>query len=150
VKYLRALAFNCTLKSSKSGDKSSTEVLLGQLLRALKTHGVEGEILRAVDFNIKPGVLSDEGPGDAWPELRKRVVEADILIMGSPIWLGQPSSVCKRVLERMDAFLDEAACLPTERSPLWPWLETKMAPTMLAPSCSRRSLKSASPSRRAE
>jgi multimeric flavodoxin WrbA len=52
-------------------------------------------------------VKSDEGEGDAWPLLRKRVVEADILIIGTPIWLGQPSSVAKRVLERMDAFLEE-------------------------------------------
>ena len=50
---------------------------------------------------------SDEGVGDAWPTLRKWVLAADILVIGTPIWLGQPSSVAKRVLERMDAFLDE-------------------------------------------
>lgn len=107
MKKLRVLAFNCTLKSSSSGETSSTDVLLKQLLSALKKHGADGDIIRAVDFNIKPGVSSNEGPGDAWPELRKRVLEADILVIGSPIWLGQPSSVCKRILERMDAFLDE-------------------------------------------
>ena len=64
-------------------------------------------IVRVVDFNIKPGVSSDEGEGDDWPALRKRILAADILVIGSPIWLGQPSSVAKRVLERMDAFLDE-------------------------------------------
>src|SRR6185295_9614292 len=42
-----------------------------------------------------------------WPALRKKLLAADILVMGTPIWLGQPSSVAKRVLERMDAFLDE-------------------------------------------
>jgi multimeric flavodoxin WrbA len=102
---LSALALNCTLKSGNT--KSSTDKLLKELLRAFERHGVTGEIVRVADLNIKPGVTSDEGPGDAWPALRKRVLAADILIIGTPIWLGQPSSVAKRVLERMDAFLEE-------------------------------------------
>ena len=56
---------------------------------------------------MKPGVTSDEGEGDEWPELRRRILEADILIFGTPIWLGQASSLAKRVVERMDAFLSE-------------------------------------------
>jgi len=104
---LKAFAFNCSLKSSKDSEKSSTDVLLRQVLDALAEHDVSGEIVRAADFNIKPGVKSDEGRGDDWPKLRKRMLAADILIIGSPIWLGQPSSIAKRVLERMDAFLDE-------------------------------------------
>jgi multimeric flavodoxin WrbA len=111
---LKALAFNCTLKSSPA--PSSTEKLLRELLDALSEHEVEGEIIRAVDYNIKPGVSSDEGEGDDWPELRRRIVSTNILIIGSPIWLGQPSSVAKRVLERMDAFLgekDDKGCMPS-------------------------------------
>ena len=72
-----------------------------------REHGAKGEVIRAVDFEIKPGVSSDEGANDAWPQLRQRVIDADIVIIATPIWLGQPSSVAKRVLERMDAFLDE-------------------------------------------
>jgi multimeric flavodoxin WrbA len=102
---LKALAFNCTLKTSPAA--SSTDKLLRELLEALAKRGVEGDIVRAVDYDIKPGVSSDEGEGDAWPQLRRRILGCDILVMGSPIWLGQPSSVAKRVLERMDAFLDE-------------------------------------------
>jgi len=102
---LKALAFNCTLKASPA--PSSTEKLLGELVDALGKFGVSGEIVRAVDYNIKPGVSSDEGDGDDWPDLRRRVLDSNILIVGSPIWLGQPSSVAKRVLERMDAFLGE-------------------------------------------
>jgi multimeric flavodoxin WrbA len=102
---LKALAFNCTLKPSPA--PSSTDKLLRELLDALSKHEVTGEIVRAVDHNIKPGVTSDEGEGDAWPELRRQIVNSNILIIGSPIWLGQPSSVAKRVLERMDAFLGE-------------------------------------------
>lgn len=104
---LKALAFNCSLKSAHGSEASSTDMLLNQMLLAFAEHGVEGDVVRAADHDIKPGVTSDEGPGDAWPALRRRVIEADILIIGTPIWLGQPSSVCKRVLERMDAFLSE-------------------------------------------
>lgn len=104
---LNVLAFNCSLKGSNGGEASSTDVLLKQLLDALAQHGAKGEIIRAVDHDIKAGVKSDEGEGDAWPALRERVIDADILVIGTPIWLGQPSSVAKRVLERMDAFLGE-------------------------------------------
>jgi len=102
---LKALAFNCTLKRSPA--PSSTDKLLRELLGALSDLGVTGDIVRAVDYDIKPGVSSDEGEGDAWPALRRRITTCNILIIGSPIWLGQPSSVAKRVLERMDAFLGE-------------------------------------------
>jgi len=104
---LKVLAFNCSLKSVRGKEPSSTDVLLKQVLEALEEHGAKGDIVRAVDFAIKPGVSSDEGRGDDWPKLRKRVIAADILIIGTPIWLGQPSSVAKRVMERMDAFLGE-------------------------------------------
>ncbi len=102
---LEVLALNCTLKPSPG--PSSTEKLLKQLLEALGESGATGDIVRAADFNVKPGVSADEGPGDDWPQLRRRVLACDILVIGSPIWLGQPSSIAKRVLERMDAFLDE-------------------------------------------
>ena len=104
---LKVLAFNCSLKSASAKEKSSTEVLLKQLMDELEKHGAAGAIVRAVDHNIKPGVTSDEGKGDDWPALRQRVVNADIVVMATPIWLGQPSSVAKRVMERMDAFLGE-------------------------------------------
>jgi multimeric flavodoxin WrbA len=104
---VKAFGFNCSLKSSSGSETSSTDALLRQFFDAMAAHDVTGDFVRAADFNIKPGVKSDEGTGDAWPDLRKRVLAADILVIGTPIWLGQPSSVCKRVLERMDAFLDE-------------------------------------------
>ena len=113
---LRAIALNCTLKSARGREKSSTEVLLGQVLEALEEHNVEGEIVRVVDHKIKPGVLADEGKGDDWPKLRKRILAADILIVGTPIWLGQPCSIAKRLFERMDAFFsekDEHGRMPT-------------------------------------
>ncbi|PWE52957.1 NADPH-dependent oxidoreductase [Metarhizobium album] len=104
---LKALAFNSTLKSSTASEASSTGKLLELIAEEFKNHDVEFETIRLADHNIKPGVTSDEGEGDAWPEIREKVLQADILLIGTPIWLGQPSSVCKRALERMDAFLEE-------------------------------------------
>jgi multimeric flavodoxin WrbA len=104
---LRAIALNCTLKSS-DGETSSTDRMLSETLAALEKRGVAAvEIVRIADLHIKPGVTSDEGDGDEWPALRERILAADILLLGTPVWMGQPSSVCKRVLERMDAFLGE-------------------------------------------
>ena len=102
---LRAYGLNCTLKSGD--ESSSTQKLLDQLLRALGKHDVETASDRVANFNVKPGVTADEGDGDEWPQLRKRIMEADILVVATPIWMGQPSSVCKRVLERLDAVLSE-------------------------------------------
>jgi multimeric flavodoxin WrbA len=104
---LRAIGLNCTLKGGDS--PSSTDVLVQQVLDELQGLGVEsaGVPVRVADLDIKPGVTSDEGDGDEWPALRRRILDADILVFGTPIWLGQPSSVAKRVTERMDAFLSE-------------------------------------------
>jgi multimeric flavodoxin WrbA len=102
---LKVLALNCTLKAGS--EPSSTEKLLTELLEAFGEYDAAGDIVRVADLNVNPGVSADEGAGDEWPQLRRRVLACDILVIGSPIWLGQPSSVAKRVLERMDAFLDE-------------------------------------------
>jgi multimeric flavodoxin WrbA len=104
---LKVFGFNCSLKLSNGQERSSTDVLMQQLFDALKSCGAVGEFVRTADYDIKPGVTADEGRGDEWPKLLKRVLAADILVIGSPVWLGQPSSVAKRVMERMDAFLDE-------------------------------------------
>ncbi|HEX8585716.1 MAG TPA: NAD(P)H-dependent oxidoreductase [Allosphingosinicella sp.] len=104
---ITAIAINCTLKS-KPGEGSSTDKMIGVVADALAVHAVTlAETIRLAEFNIKPGVTSDEGPGDDWPDIRRRILEHDILIFGTPIWLGQMSSIAKRVLERMDAFLGE-------------------------------------------
>jgi multimeric flavodoxin WrbA len=142
---LRVLAFNCSLKSASDEEASSTDVLLTQLLDALTKEGARGDIVRAVDCNIKPGVKSDEGAGDAWPALRQRVVDADILVIGTPIWLGQPSSVAKRILERMDAFLgetDDRGRMPSYGKVGRWWSATRMARTTPQQNCFKRSPKS--------
>ena len=103
-----AIAINCTLKPGDGDESSSTDRMIGVLGRAFGRHGVElSETLRMADYNILPGVTSDEGEGDEWPALRRKILDHDILIFGGPIWLGQVSSIAKRVMERMDAFLSE-------------------------------------------
>lgn len=103
-----AIAINCTLKPGDGDESSSTDRMIGVLGRAFGKHGVElSETFRMADYNILPGVTSDEGEGDDWPALRRKILEHDILIFGGPIWLGQVSSIAKRVMERMDAFLSE-------------------------------------------
>ena len=105
-KTLTALALNGTLKTSDKG-QSSTDKMIDLLLAEFRKEGIEGEAIRLADHNILPGVTSDEGPKDEWPAIRKKILNADILIAGTPVWMGQPSSVIKRALERMDAFIGE-------------------------------------------
>ena len=102
-----AIEINCTLKKS-SGEPSSTDAMLDVLGKHFKDAGVTiAERLRIADYNVLPGVTSDEGEGDDWPKLREKILAHDILIFGGPIWMGQIGSIAKRVLERMDAFLSE-------------------------------------------
>jgi multimeric flavodoxin WrbA len=72
------------------------------VIEALEGQGVTTGLVRVADYDVRPGVSSDEGDGDQWPRLGPRSLDAEILVMASPTWLGQPSSVAKRVLERMD------------------------------------------------
>ena len=66
-----------------------------------------GTTVRVVDHDVKPGVKLDMGDGDAWPQIRAQMADADILIISTPTWMGQQSSICQRVLERLDAELSE-------------------------------------------
>ena len=102
---LTALVLNCTL--SPSPTESSTALLASQVLDALAEHDVTGTMVRVVDHDVRPGVALDMGDGDAWPGIREQVMASDILVLATPTWLGQHSSVCQRVLERLDAELSE-------------------------------------------
>ncbi|GAA1971382.1 NAD(P)H-dependent oxidoreductase [Nocardioides panacihumi] len=103
---MRALVLSCTLKRSPA---ESSSVLLGeQVLRRLEEEGVTGEVVRVVDHDVKFGVGTDEGDGDGWPAIRAKLLASDILVIATPIWMGQPASVCKVVLERLDAELGES------------------------------------------
>lgn len=88
--------------------RSSSELLGRQVLDALGEHGVTGTVIRLVDHAITPGVEVDMGDGDAWPAIRAQILAADILVLATPIWLGQPSSITKMALERLDGELGES------------------------------------------
>lgn len=104
---MNAVALNCSLKTKKD-EPSSTDRMIELLGKCLAKKDVKlTETIRCSAFDIKPGVTSDEGEGDDWPAIREKILAADILIFGGPIWMGQVSSIGKRVLERMDAFLSE-------------------------------------------
>ncbi|MET4099716.1 multimeric flavodoxin WrbA [Agrococcus sp. UYP10] len=100
---IRALYFNCTL--TPSPDESHTDLLIQASATILRKQGVEVDIVRAVDHAIAPGVqpdMTEHGASeDAWPALWERVLAADILVLATPIWLGDGSSVFRRVIERL-------------------------------------------------
>jgi multimeric flavodoxin WrbA len=100
---LRALYVNCTLK--RSPEPSNTQALADRSIHIMEANGVRVDVIRAVDHDIATGVwpdMTEHGwPADAWPELFERVMAADILVLLSPIWLGEKSSVCTRVIERL-------------------------------------------------
>jgi multimeric flavodoxin WrbA len=107
-KNLTAHAITCSLRRTGEGKPSSTDRMVEDLFGELRKLGVACASTHAADHNILPGVKSNEGEGDDWPALREKILAADIFVLGTPIWLGQPSSAAKRVMERMDAFLYEA------------------------------------------
>lgn len=97
---LSALALTCSL--TPSPEPSSSDLIARQLLEELEQHGVTTSSVRVVDHDVKPGVAVDMGAGDAWPALYEKVLAADILVLATPIWLGHPSSIAQRVLERLN------------------------------------------------
>ena len=97
---LSALALTCSL--TPSPEPSSSDLIARQLLEELEQHGVTTSSVRVVDHDVKPGVAVDMGEGDAWPALYEQVLAADILVLATPIWLGHPSSIAQRVLERLN------------------------------------------------
>ncbi|MEN7551220.1 flavodoxin family protein [Rapidithrix thailandica] len=100
---LKALFLNCTLK--RSPELSHTEGLMKISRHIMDENGITTELLRPVDYPIAHGIYSDmKGRGweeDEWPDIFQKVDEADILILGTPIWLGEKSSVCSKVIERL-------------------------------------------------
>ena len=103
---MRVTCLVCTLK--RSPEPSNSESLAEVVLEELRTQGVQTDAIRLADHRIDPGVVSEAvSEGDEWPAIRERILAAEILLFALPTWLGQPSSVAKRALERMDAFLSE-------------------------------------------
>lgn len=100
---LQALYVNCTLK--RSPEASHTQLLIDRSAAIMRARGVEVETLRAVDFELPPGVYPDMTEHgwarDDWPQLFEKVLAADVLVVATPIWLGEKSSLCTRLIERL-------------------------------------------------
>ena len=100
---LRALYVNCTLKPSPQ--VSHTQGLIDVSVAIMEANGVTVDQFRAVDHDLAPGVYPDMrehgAASDDWPELYERVQAADVLVLGTPIWLGEKSSACTRMVERL-------------------------------------------------
>jgi multimeric flavodoxin WrbA len=100
---LRAVALVCSLKRSPA--PSSSALIAEHVSDNLRNAGVKTESLRVVDYAILPGVEADMGDGDEWPKIRQTILDSDILVLCTPVWVGHPSSIAQRVLERLDAEL---------------------------------------------
>jgi len=100
---LNALYFNCTL--TKSPEPSHTDLLINVSKSIMDKHGVQTEVIRAIDHDIATGIYPDMREhgwqSDAWPELYEKVKRANIVVIAGPIWLGDNSSITKKVIERL-------------------------------------------------
>lgn len=102
---LQALFINCTLK--KSPEPSHTQLLMDRSIDTMRSWGVEVESIRAIDHDLALGVYPDMTEHgwdtDEWPQIYEKVLASNILVIGTPIWLGEKSSVCNHVIERLYA-----------------------------------------------
>lgn len=102
---LRAVVLNCTLK--KSPEESNTDLLAQVVIDELAKKDVDVTTFRLADHSIPPGVVTDLGAGDEWPQIHAALLSAQILVVATPTWVGRPSSLAQRALERMDAMISE-------------------------------------------
>ncbi len=103
---LNAIFLNCTLK--KSPELSHTEGLIERSKAIMEANKVTTEVIRPVDWNIAYGVYPDMKEAgwdyDDWPTIQQKVMNANILVIGTPIWLGERSSVASKVIERLYSY----------------------------------------------
>ncbi|QEY33011.1 flavodoxin family protein [Synechococcus sp. RSCCF101] len=101
---LKVLALNCTL--NRTPVLSHTEGVIHLALKVFESVGASCELIRPVDFEIPAGLGTDmsatpEWDRDDWPQIQARIDACDILLLCTSVWLGEKTSVCNRVLERM-------------------------------------------------
>lgn len=99
VMKLNAIILNGSLKHGDEG--SNTEALVNEVIEIYKKENVNAEILRLSDYNISYGITDDMGKGDEWPQILDKIINADILIIGTPLWLGEKSSIATLAIERL-------------------------------------------------
>ena len=105
---LSALFINCSIKRDKK--QSHTQLLIDKVVGIMKKEAIKVDQIYALDHDIAFGMVEDaseDGVKDEWPEIQKQIMAADILVIGTPIWLGVKSSVATLVIERMYAYSGE-------------------------------------------
>jgi multimeric flavodoxin WrbA len=102
---MKAAVLNCSLKGGDT--TSNTQLLTDSVIAELASYDVKSEVFRLADLAIPPGVETDLGEGDEWPRVHAALLDSEILILATPTWVGHPSSIAQRTLERMDAMLSE-------------------------------------------
>jgi multimeric flavodoxin WrbA len=102
---LKGLILNCTLK--RMSEVSNTQALINKAVALFEKEGVKTEVIRFVEWDVKPGTSSDEGDGDEWPKILEKIKACDIFIIGTPVWVGRLASTAQRVIERLDAVFHE-------------------------------------------
>ena len=96
---LKAVVLNCSLKGGR--ETSNTRALIDEVIKVFDKKQVETKIFRLADYNIPAGISDDLGEGDEWPVIFSDIKTADILIIGTPIWLGEKSSIATKAIERL-------------------------------------------------
>jgi multimeric flavodoxin WrbA len=102
---MKALVLSCTLK--KSPEPSNCEALARIMMDEFGHLGIESQLVRLADLHIPPGVQTDMGAGDEWPRIHEELLQARIVVFATPTWVGRPSSLAQRAMERMDAMITE-------------------------------------------
>jgi multimeric flavodoxin WrbA len=95
------------LGTLKSSGLSNTKTLCEFLSGRMEREGIRSEIIKLVEHEILPGTYSDMGEGDEWPNILRRVLDSDIVILATPVWWGSQSSEIQRVIERLDELHDK-------------------------------------------
>jgi NADPH-dependent FMN reductase len=111
---LRALALVCTLTPSPG--RSSSRLIAERILPALAEHGVEGDTVRLVDHDIRPGAQLDMGDGDAWPSVRERIMAADMAIAAV---VGNEDGAHKITADLFQALDDVGFTIPAGGATYW-------------------------------
>lgn len=96
---IKALLLNCTLKSGD--EESNTQSLMNEAIKIFDKEGINSKVVRVADYSVAHGVSDDEGDGDEWPKISSKVKAADIIVIGTPLWLGEKSSIATQVIERL-------------------------------------------------
>ncbi len=102
---MRAVVLNCSLKPSP--EPSNTQMLADVVIEAMADEDVKTTTFRLADLSLDHGVETEMSDSDQWPEVHDAIVDADILVVATPTWVGHPSSYAQQALERLDAMISE-------------------------------------------